>query len=668
MGSTETWSDFDAIRHSIRLNTVDKLKQILTGFNDECGTHHNRSGKKQDLIDRATSSLDQWHNNKADDKWSKAKAVIAQVRSTGTYSVQSHSMASTSTPASNLPMHSLYHANNIVKPSYQSPTSGTGVLPRYDPYAPPRRPAAPPAASTPSPAIQKSTTIRFKESPFFHIEQMLSSVVECPESASSTDRRQQNVNFTLPAELINKLRAPDSKYQLRLFCTSSFFYSGHSTFRAASSSSVPCLVEFPPTCEVRVNNVQLNANLKGLKKKPGTAPPPDITKLARLTGTPNRVELVYVNSQQPVQNKKYYMVVILVEYTGVEELVERLKSSSYRKSEDIKQKMAESAMLDDDIVAGPSKMSLKCPLSFMRVATPCRSLKCVHSQCFDVTSWYSMMEQTTTWLCPVCERQLDYRELIIDGYFDEILKTVPDSIEDVIVEADGEWHTADNRYGSPAWKAKNSVIIPVQMLKKEESPPPVKLEPEVGMSKLNGQQKTDVSYILLSDDDEDEVQKELSTSYSADHSMNSTPQRPGQDKAPNVIDLTLDSDDDEPAPAQSGKRKMTEAALGPTSPTEPIWKKGRHEFDYQLPSITTLHNPAPSPHFRQSALSNGNQLPLPHPVNPGSPPRFSHYSGTSTTSTPLYNNLPIRGNGPTPGPLQLPPLPPHRQSGQPRWP
>jgi len=28
------------------------------------------------------------------------------------------------------------------------------------------------------------------------------------ESASSTDRRQQNVNFTLPAELINKLRAP----------------------------------------------------------------------------------------------------------------------------------------------------------------------------------------------------------------------------------------------------------------------------------------------------------------------------------------------------------------------------------------------------------------------------------------------------------------------------
>ncbi len=94
-----------------------------------------------------------------------------------------------------------------------------------------------------------------------------------------------------------------TKYQLRLFCTSSFFYSGHSSFRSASTNSVPCLVEFPPTCEVRVNNVQLNANLKGLKKKPGTAPPPDITKLARLVSAPNKVELVYVNSQQPVQNK-----------------------------------------------------------------------------------------------------------------------------------------------------------------------------------------------------------------------------------------------------------------------------------------------------------------------------------------------------------------------------
>jgi len=34
------------------------------------------------------------------------------------------------------------------------------------------------------------------------------------------------------------------------------------------------------------------------------------------------------------------MAVMLVEYTGVEELVEKLKSSSYRRSEDLKRKSA----------------------------------------------------------------------------------------------------------------------------------------------------------------------------------------------------------------------------------------------------------------------------------------------------------------------------------------
>lgn len=33
--------------------------------------------------------------------------------------------------------------------------------------------------------------------------------------------------------------------------------------------------------------------------------------------------------------------------------------------------MAESAMLDDDIVAGPSKMSLKCPVCILSLRSIC---------------------------------------------------------------------------------------------------------------------------------------------------------------------------------------------------------------------------------------------------------------------------------------------------------
>ena len=86
------------------------------------------------------------------------------------------------------------------------------------------------------------------------------------------------------------------KFQLRLYCTTSTFYSNSpSGFRSANSI---CPIEFPATCEVRVNSTLLSANLKGIKKKPGTAPPADISKVVKMTpGTQNRVEMVYVNSQ-----------------------------------------------------------------------------------------------------------------------------------------------------------------------------------------------------------------------------------------------------------------------------------------------------------------------------------------------------------------------------------
>jgi E3 SUMO-protein ligase PIAS1 len=70
---------------------------------------------------------------------------------------------------------------------------------------------------------------------------------------------------------------------------------------------------------------------------------------------------------------------MLVETTPVDHLVSTLKSASYRSSQDIRQKsecisdtiysetytvfvVIESLSEDDDIIAGPQKMSLKCPV------------------------------------------------------------------------------------------------------------------------------------------------------------------------------------------------------------------------------------------------------------------------------------------------------------------
>jgi E3 SUMO-protein ligase PIAS1 len=102
MASTnDVWSDFDVsffsplatlhaliespktIRHNIKQNTVDKLKQILSGLNEQCGTNFSKSGKKQEIIDRIVVTLDHWRTGTMTEKWIKAKAVFAQVRYSG---------------------------------------------------------------------------------------------------------------------------------------------------------------------------------------------------------------------------------------------------------------------------------------------------------------------------------------------------------------------------------------------------------------------------------------------------------------------------------------------------------------------------------------------------------------------------------------------------------
>ncbi|KAJ7839121.1 PINIT domain-containing protein [Mycena olivaceomarginata] len=276
-----------------------------------------------------------------------------------------------------------------------------------------------------------TAAFRFRPSPFFTIDQVASTVLECPESLSATNRRECALNFQLNDDQLAKLKAPGSEYQLRLFCTSSKLYF--------STATIDRLIEFPQTCEIYVNDVQLKtALLKGIKKRPGTAPPPELAPV----GARNAVRMIYINGGRgQLEYKKYYLVVQLVKTTGGSSHVDHLLKTRFVSGADIRRQIrvvvVASMSKDDDIIAGLLKMLLKCPLSFMRITTPCRSAKCTHSQCFDATS-----------LCPVCENVIDWRELIIDGFFAEILKPTPDSVDDVLVEADGAWRTADGKYSS----------------------------------------------------------------------------------------------------------------------------------------------------------------------------------------------------------------------------
>ncbi|KAF8530971.1 PINIT domain-containing protein [Gautieria morchelliformis] len=594
MASSSSWADFEGHKSSIRHNTVAKLQSIISGWTDQCRVSIPKSGKKADLIDRMTRAMNEWRDNNQFDKWLRAKAVIDQVRETGQYS--HYAMPAESPPGLHpqqaFPAGSSHKLNGSL--SYPPPAGAGPAHLRYDAYAPPRKAA--PSTSLSSSPVKPSPApgIRFKSSPFLRVVQPVSQVIECPESTSALDRRSQSLTFTLTPDQLAMLDTPNSRHQLRLYCTSSLYHVHHHTgFR----TEAPCPIEFPATCEVRVNNVQLGANLKGLKKKPGTAPPPDLGKAVKLgPQVMNRVDMVYVNSQQPVQHKKFYMVVHLVEVTTVEQLVEKLKKGKYKSEHDVRAKMIQTAAFDDDIVAGPQKMSLRCPLSYMRVNTPCRSIQCPHAQCFDATSWFSMMEQTTTWLCPVCDKVLNVEELIIDGYFDRILMDTPESVDDVMVEPDGEWHTSDNKIASAGWRASYPVLNGAV----KSASPQKELAPPAPAPSSSPPPKTANAHILpeiitLSDSEDDEeriVKQELSPrsgyTTSQSQSFGSSRGRPGRSPPPppppppkassstEVIDLTLDSDDEvqPPVPSHLQKRKERENDDGPEMST--AWKRQRY--------------------------------------------------------------------------------------------
>lgn len=95
---------------------------------------------------------------------------------------------------------------------------------------------------------------------------------------------------------------------------------------------------------------------------------------------------------------------------------------------------------DDDIVATSSNMSLKDPVQMTRIETPCRSMTCKHTECFDAAVFLALQEQAPTWTCPICNRPAAWDTLVIDQFVQYILDNTPKDAEQVTVEPDGNWH------------------------------------------------------------------------------------------------------------------------------------------------------------------------------------------------------------------------------------
>ena len=73
---------------------------------------------------------------------------------------------------------------------------------------------------------------------------------------------------------------------------------------------------------------------------------------------------------------------------------------------------------------------------------PCRPTTCDHLQCFDASLFLMMNEKKPTWICPVCDSPAKYEDLMVDGYFEEVIKSplLPDEENEIILNQDGSWN------------------------------------------------------------------------------------------------------------------------------------------------------------------------------------------------------------------------------------
>lgn len=196
----------------------------------------------------------------------------------------------------------------------------------------------------------------------------------------------------------------------------------------------PVDVAFPNQLEVKINDDDVKHNFKGLKNKVGTTKPADITDKCRLIANyNNQIAVTYA-----LTTKRYAYTVHLARYISSDKLVNQIKTAKVIPKQTVLDEMNK-ANADPDIAATAIRMSLKDPVSTIRITLPIRSTICSHNQCFDGAMFLQLQEQAPQWQCPICSKSITFASLCVDKYFEDILERTPKSIEKVDIEPNGEW-------------------------------------------------------------------------------------------------------------------------------------------------------------------------------------------------------------------------------------
>ncbi|CAK7265023.1 E3 SUMO-protein ligase pli1 [Sporothrix epigloea] len=382
--------------------------------------------------------------------------------------------------------------------------------------------------------------LQFKPSPYYEIESPIGDVHQCEAMAQHRNSITVVIRAAQHPDLQKCL--DDPAMRVMVFC-------------AANNYDVQDIA-FPYQCEIKVNGGEIKANLRGLKNKPGSTRPVDITSFLRLKppGYGNSLEFTYA-----LTVKRFYLALYICKTFSAATLASKIEKRSRITKESVIREVTKQAQ-DPDIVATSLVLSLKCPLTYMRLSLPVRASTCKHIQCFDATSYLQLQEQGPQWLCPICSKSAPYEALAVDEYVKDILEKTPTELDQVAIDPDGTWHTEktqDHTNGVSASKctpprASGGSETVATLLDDEfeitSTPVPKRENGYSNGIASNGNFASSATLV----NSRDATLTPSQTVMASGGGLNSNHKRPRE-----VIDLTLSSDDDDDSPPRRLKRQHT---------------------------------------------------------------------------------------------------------------
>ncbi|XP_057523517.1 E3 SUMO-protein ligase SIZ1-like [Amaranthus tricolor] len=103
---------------------------------------------------------------------------------------------------------------------------------------------------------------------------------------------------------------------------------------------------------------------------------------------------------------------------------------------------------DLEVIADSITVNLRCPMSGSRMKTAGRFRACAHMGCFDLETFVGLNERSRKWQCPICLRNYSLEDVIVDPFFNLILKKMQscgEEIYEIDLKPDGSWRVRNVR-------------------------------------------------------------------------------------------------------------------------------------------------------------------------------------------------------------------------------